>query len=116
MLWGKRHALFARLRQAGLRPLIQTAFVEHVNLTFRQSVAALSRRTWAYAQTERHLLLHCEWFRLYYHFVRAHESLAREVPGLKRRFRSRSPAMALSLTDHLRSVHDLLHYPVPRVA
>ena len=36
--------LFARLRQVGLRPLIQTAFVERVNLTFRQSVAALSQR------------------------------------------------------------------------
>ncbi len=101
MLWGKRHALFARLREAGLLPLIQTAFVERVNLTFRQSVAALSRRTWAYAPTERHLLLHCEWFRLYYHFARAHESLALEGPGLKRRFRSHSPAMALDLTDHL---------------
>ncbi len=116
MVWGERQPLFARLRQAGLRPLIQTAFVERVNLTFRQSVAALSRRTWAYAQTERHLRLHCEWFRLYYHLVRAHESLAREVPGLKRRFRPRSPAMALDLTDHLWSVHDLLHYPVPQVA
>jgi transposase-like protein/IS1 family transposase len=116
MLLGKRQQLFARLRAAGLRPFIQTAFVEHVNLTFRQSVAALSRRTWAYAQTEHHLLLHCEWFRLYYHFVRAHESLALEVPGLKRRFRPRSPAMALQLTDHLWSVHDLLHLPVPQVA
>ncbi len=116
MLWGQRRALFARLRQVGLRPLIQTAFVERVNLTFRQSVSALSRRTWAYAQTERHLLLHCEWFRLYYHLVRAHEALALEVPGLKRRYRSRSPAMALGLTTHLWAVHDLLRYPVPRVA
>ena len=116
MLWGKRRALFARLRQVGLRPLIQTAFVERVNLTFRQSVSPLSRRTWTYAQTERHLLLHCEWFRLYYHLVRAHKSLAIEVPGLKRRYRSRSPAMALGLTTHLWDVHDLLHYPVPQVA
>ncbi|MBK9745702.1 MAG: hypothetical protein IPO91_02885 [Chloroflexi bacterium] len=37
--------LFARLCQVGLRSLIQTTFVERVNLTFRQSVAALSRRT-----------------------------------------------------------------------
>ncbi len=113
---GKPRQLFARLRQVGLRPLIQTAFVERVNLTFRQSVAALSRRTWAYAQTEQHLRLHCEWFRLYYHFIRAHESLALEIPGLKRRYRQRSPAMALQLTDHLWSVHDLLHHPVPQAA
>ena len=101
--------VLARLREVGLRPLIQTAFVERVNLTFRQSVAALSRRTWSYAQSERHLLLHCEWFRLYYHLVRPHESLALEVPGLQRRFRSRSPAMALGLTTHLWNVSDLLH-------
>jgi hypothetical protein len=47
MLWGNRPEMFALLREAELRPLIQTAFVECVNLTFRQSVAALSRRTWA---------------------------------------------------------------------
>jgi hypothetical protein len=116
MLWGRRRALSARLRQVGLRPLIQTAFVECVNLTFRQSVAALSRRTWAYAQTERHLRLHCEWLRLYYPLVRSHESLALEVPDLKRRYRSRSPAMALGLTAHLWSVKDLLHYPAPQVS
>lgn len=112
MVWGKRQQLFIRLREAGLRPLIQTAFVERVNLTFRQSVACLSRRTWAYTQTERHLLLHCEWFRLYYHLVRAHEALALQVPGLKRRFRPRSLAMALPLTDHLWSVRDLLSVTV----
>jgi transposase InsO family protein len=83
MLWGERHRLFARLREAGLRSLIQTAFVERIKLTLRQSVASLYRRTWAYAQTERHLLLHCKWFRLYYHLVRAHVSLALEVPCLK---------------------------------
>ncbi len=116
MVWGERAVLFARLRRVGLHPRIQTAFVERLNLTIRQSVASLSRRTWSYAQTERALWLHCEWFRLYYHFVRPHESLAREVPGLKRRFRSHSPAMALDLTDHLWSVRDLLHYPVPQIA
>jgi len=48
MLWGKRHQLFIRSRADGLRPLIQQAFAERVNLTFHQSVAVLSRRTWAY--------------------------------------------------------------------
>jgi hypothetical protein len=42
MILGKPGQLFDRLRQVGLRLLIQTAFVERVNLTFWQSVAALS--------------------------------------------------------------------------
>lgn len=43
---------------------------------------------------------------------RAHKSLQVPVPGLKRRYRSRSPAVALGLTDHLWSVADLLTYPL----
>jgi hypothetical protein len=102
-----------------MRYLIQTAFIERVNLTFRQGVSALSRRTWAYAQSERHLLLHCEWLihvTWIFLLVRAHESLRLPVPGLKRRYRQRTPAMALGLTDHIWEVSDLLHYPVPQAA
>jgi IS1 family transposase len=115
MAYGKRAVLFNKLQQVGLRRLIQTAFIERVNLTFRQSVSSLSRRTWAYAQSEHYLLMHCEWFRAYYHFVRPHESLRVPLHGLKRRYRQRTPAMALGLTDHIWSVSDLLHYPVPQV-
>lgn len=60
MAYGKRSGLFDKLQQVGLRRLIQTAFIERVNLTFRQCVSSLSRRTWAYAQSEHHLLMHCE--------------------------------------------------------
>jgi transposase-like protein/IS1 family transposase len=116
MAYGQRCDLFDKLQAVGLRRLIQTAFIERVNLTFRQGVSALSRRTWAYAQSDQHLLMHCEWFRLYYHLVRAHESLRVPVPGLKRRYRQRTPAMALGLTDHIWELKDLLHYPVPQAA
>lgn len=116
MAFGQRAVLNAKLEQVGLRQLIQTAFIERLNLTFRQGVAALSRRTWAYAQSEHNLRLRCEWFRAYYHFIRPHESLRRPVPGFKRRYRRRTPAMALDLTDRVWSVRDLLHYPVPQAA
>jgi hypothetical protein len=113
---GKASDLFQKLQSVGLICIIQTAFVERVNLTFRQAVSPLSRQTWAYAQSEEHLLLHCEWFRTYYHFVRIHESLRLPLAGKKRRYRQRTPAMALGLTDHVWTVSDLLHYPVPQVA
>jgi transposase-like protein/IS1 family transposase len=116
MAYGKRSHLFDKLQAVGLRRLIQTAFIERVNLTFRQCVSCLSRRTWAYAQSECHLLMHCEWFRAYYHFARPHESLRVPLHGLKRRYRSRTPAMALGLTDRIWSVRDLLHYPVQQVS
>jgi transposase InsO family protein len=42
------------------------------------------RKTWSLAQYPEHLLLHLEWRRTYYHFIRPHEALAVPVPGLRR--------------------------------
>jgi transposase-like protein/IS1 family transposase len=112
MLWGKRSALYARLTACGFRSTIQTAFIERVNLTLRQSVSLLTRRTWSLAQTDHQLRLHVEWWRCYYHFVRPHEALRQSLPGLHRRYRQRTPAMALGLTDHLWTVGELLRTPL----
>jgi hypothetical protein len=49
MAWGTRAALAAVLKVQGFKTLIQTAFVERVNLTLRRGVAPLMRKTWAYA-------------------------------------------------------------------
>jgi len=65
MAWGTRAALAAVLKAQGFKTLIQTAFVERVNLTLRRSVAPLMRKTWVYAQTTAHLHLHVEWWRPY---------------------------------------------------
>jgi hypothetical protein len=46
---GSRGAFRAAMRRLGGSGKLQTAFVERVNLTARQSIAALSRRTWATA-------------------------------------------------------------------
>jgi IS1 family transposase len=51
MLWGKRKDLNVILQQLGFAALIQTAFIERVNLTIRRDVASLMRKTWSLAQT-----------------------------------------------------------------
>lgn len=81
MMWVKRRAYGVALRSLGLHLTIQTAFVKRVNLTFRQGISSLSRRKWAYAQTDEQLTNHAEWFRLYYHLVRPHESLRVKLKG-----------------------------------
>ena len=116
MLGGHRWQLIAILKAHNFSSTIQTAFIERVNLTIRQGLAALTRRTSSLAQSKQHLLLHAEWWRAYYHLARPHESLQLKVPGLKRRFRSRSPAMAACITDHLWSVGDILRTPLPSPA
>jgi len=112
MLWGQRKALIEKLKSVGLSGLIQTAFIERVNLTLRQSVAPLMRKTWSLAQSEHALLMHVQWWRLYYHFVREHSSLRIPVPGLKGRYHVQTPAMAAGLTDRVWTVGELLRTPI----
>ena len=108
MLWGKRRDLIDSLVVHGFRRLIQTAFIERVNLTIRQGVSLLTRRTWSLPQTDQHLLNHVEWWRFYYHWIRPHQSLREAQSSGKRRFRERTPAMVLGLTDHIWTIEEIL--------
>jgi IS1 family transposase len=121
MRCGTRAALRAALTGLGLSGRLNTAFVERLNLTVRQSVAALVRRTWSTAQEAPHLLLHLEWWRAYYHFVRSHEALRVELgqpherggKRLRQRYRQRTPAMAAGVVSQRWSARDLLTLPLP---
>ncbi len=120
MRCGTRAALREALRGLGLSGRLNTAFVERVNLTVRQSVAALLRRTWSTMQEAPQLRIHLEWWRAYYHFVRPHASLrvALSQPidhGGKRqlqRYRQCTPAMAAGLTHRPWTVRELLALPL----
>lgn len=85
MLIGQRWQLFQTLREQGFSETTQTAFIERVNLTIRQGVAPLSRKTWSLAKPQDSLLLHIHWWRGFYHLARPHETLRLRVPGLQPR-------------------------------
>ena len=110
MLWGNRQNLYDSLEFHGFRRLIQTAFIERVNLTIRQGVSLLTRRTWSLPQTDHHLLYHVEWWRCYYHWIRPHQSLRQ--PQADQDFQDRTPAMVLGLTDPIWTIEEILHTPV----
>lgn len=80
---------------------INTAFVERLNLTERQSSAKLKRKTLCYAKLVERLAGFMSLFQAYYNFVRPHESL--EENGARR-----TPAMAARLTDHAWTWNELL--------
>jgi IS1 family transposase len=121
MRWGTRTALRVALTGLGLSGRLNTAFIERVNLTLRQSVAALVRRTWSTMQAVPHVLAHVEWWRAYYHFVRPDQSLRialaqpqeRGGKRLSQRYRQRTPAMAAGLTNRRWTVTELLAVPLP---
>jgi hypothetical protein len=100
------------LAELGFSPTIQTAYIERVNLTIRQGIAALTRKTWSRAKSQQSLLLHVHWWRSYYHLARPHESLRVRIPGLKRRYRQRPPAMAAGFTDHIWTVGEIISLPL----
>ncbi len=121
MRCGTDEDLRSALRKLGLSGRLNTAFVERVNLTLRQGLAALGRRTWATAQQAPALVASLEWWRGYYHFVRLHAAL--RVPLTKpierggrrapRRYHQRTPALAAGLTSRRWTVQDLLQVPLP---
>jgi hypothetical protein len=121
MRCGTAEELRTALSQLGLSGRLNTACIERVNLTLRQSVSALMRRRWSTTQQVPPLLMHREWWPAYSHFVRPHESLSmallppmeRGGNRLPRRDRQRTPAMAAGPTTRRWSVQDKLRLPLP---
>jgi hypothetical protein len=63
MRCGKEQELRTALIQLGLSGRLNTAFIERVNLTLRQSVSALIRHSWSTAEFAPQLPVHLEWWR-----------------------------------------------------
>lgn len=61
ILWGEEQQYQDRLKKAGLSGRINTAFVERINLTIRQCVSKLTRRTWGLAKYTPELMEYLKW-------------------------------------------------------
>jgi IS1 family transposase/transposase-like protein len=109
---GSRQLIRSGLKALSFSGLVQTSFVERANLTLRELIAPLSRRTWSIAYDRQHLHLHIQWGLAYYHFCRPHQSLTTPIRGPSKR-RYRTPVMATNLVRKRWLVQDLLQLPVP---
>jgi len=103
---GTRKQWRERALALGFSGQVQTAFVERANLTLRELIAPLARRTWSIARSHESLLATIHWGLCAYHFIRPHHSL-RLSPA-----HARSPAMAARLTDHIWSTEEVLRYKI----
>ncbi len=101
-----------RLAATGGGKVINTAFVERLNATFRSRLAPLIRRGRCLARKEATLRAGMYLVGTVYNFCSFHESLRLEVATGSRKGQERTPAMAAGLTDHRWSVSELLHYRV----
>jgi IS1 family transposase len=100
---------------------INTAFIERVNLTIRQHVAAVGRRVITLCKGEAGVRQQLVLYQTYYNFCLPHAALRRPWPqplptngmGSAKTWRPRTPAMAAGLTDHVWSLREVLMYRVP---
>ena len=103
-----------RLTQLG--GTISTALVERVNLTLRQALAPLTRKTSSFCKDRERLRQRVVFFQAFYNMARPHMRLRQPLPLHERtrrgaicpRWRACTPAMAAGLTDHVWTFHALL--------
>ena len=87
--------------------VINTAYIERLNATFRQRLNCLARRTRTLARTTQ--TVHAAMFLLgcVYNFCTPHHSLSLTEPL--------TPAMAAGIANHIWSIDELLHFKIPTV-
>lgn len=93
--------------------VLNTAFIERLNGTFRTRIAPLARRTHALVRSPAHLTDAMWLVGTLYNFCDDHRSL--RLPGLigGHRWLARTPAMAAGLSDHRWSVGEVFRFRVP---
>src|SRR5919205_3544504 len=100
---------------------INTAFVERINLTIRQHVAAVGRRVATLCKGEDGLRQQLALYHAYYNFCLPHASLRQALPqpeptngtGSAKQWQPQTPAMAAGLTDRVWTLREVLLFRVP---
>jgi IS1 family transposase len=100
---------------------INTAFIERLNLSMRQHVAAIGRRVTTLCKHEDGVRQQLALYHVYYNFCLPHASLCLPLPqpeptngsGSAKQWRPCTPAMAAGLTDHVWTLREVLLFRVP---
>jgi IS1 family transposase/transposase-like protein len=100
---------------------INTAFIERLNLSIRQHVAAVGRRVSTLCKGEDGLHQQLALYHVYYNFCLPHASLRVPLPqplptkgtGSAKTWQPRTPAMAAGLTDRVWTLREVLLFRVP---
>ena len=102
-----RATLGTRMKPAG------AVHVERLNGVLRDRLAALTRKTHAFAKRDATFdaLVGLQLFD--HNFQRPHRALRLPAVDGRHRYQQRSPAMAVGITDHRWSFHELLTTRIP---
>ena len=119
VVFGTLEAVQQRLAAWGWQ--INTAFIERLNLSIRQHVAAVGRRVSTLCKGEEGLHQQLALYQTYYNFCLPHASLRQALPqpqpttgtGSAKLWRPQTPAMAAGVTDRVWSLCEVLLFRVP---
>jgi IS1 family transposase len=100
---------------------INTAFIERINLTIRQHVAAVGRRVSTLCKGEDGVRQQLTLYHVYSNFCLPHASVRQPLPqplpthgtGSAKCWQAQTPAMAAGLTDHVWTLREVLLFRVP---
>lgn len=103
------------MKSQGKAGVLNTAYIERLNATFRQRLVWLTRRSRVLAQQATTIVDSMYIVGCYYNFCDAHKSLRIRLAygSFGHRWVQRTPALAASLTDHIWSYQELLMLRIP---
>jgi len=112
---GTKEIVESLIQKTQGKGMINTAFIERLNATFRQRISPLTRRTRNLAQQAETLLAGMYLVGCFYNFCDYHHSLRLKlsVGSFGYRWVQRTPAIAAKLTDHQWTPAELLNFKVP---
>ena len=119
VVFGTREAIQQVLAACGWQ--INTAFIERLNLSIRQHIAAVGRRVTTLCKGKDGVRQQLVLYQVYYNFCLPHTSLRQPllVPeptqgtGSAKRWRPCTPALAAGLTAHVWTLREVLLFRVP---
>ena len=92
---------------------INTAYIERINLTIRNSLARFVRKSMNCSKILGRHTHALDFFQAWYNFIKPHKSLRLEVNQGRKRWMQRTPAMAEGLVDHIWTIKELMTSRVP---
>jgi len=115
MVQGAKDLVVRLIQQTQGQGVINTAFIERLNATFRQRISALTRRTRNLAQQAETLIAGMYLVGCFYNFCDFHKSLRLKlsVGSFGHHWVQRTPTIAAGLTDHQWTPAELFHFKVP---
>ena len=114
VVYGTSASILAVLRATRTGVMINTAYIERLNATFRSRLSCLARRGRASAHAQAMVTAGMWLVGGSYNFCTYHQSLReRASADALCKWQERTPAMAAGLSDHRWTLKELLFYQVP---